>query len=72
MRSIKVRSRYYINNKNEPKDQLSHDTLAKDEAVLTESSAPMKRRFRHIAMQLRIIKKKNRNDREQANLETDL
>jgi hypothetical protein len=61
IRSVKVRSQYYIKNRNEPKDNLSHDTLANDETILTESSAPMRRRFRHIAQQIRIIKKAKHN-----------
>ncbi|HSX44173.1 MAG TPA: hypothetical protein VLE69_02655 [Candidatus Saccharimonadales bacterium] len=66
IRSVKVRSQRYINNEEEPRDKISHDTLAKDEMVLVEASPPMRQRFRLIAQRFRIItiEKKNRKNKQ--------
>lgn len=56
IKSIKVCSQRYIKNTDEPHDSLSHDTLAKDEAILVEDMPVMKRRFRLIAKNFRIIR----------------
>ncbi len=52
----KKHAQNYINATGEPRDHLSHDTLAKDEAILTGDMPAMKRRFRLIAKNFRIIR----------------
>lgn len=53
--SVKLRSRSYIKNQDEPKDEPAYDSLAKDETVLIENSPVMRQRFRQIAKRIRII-----------------
>lgn len=53
----KVRTRQYINNTDEPRDNLSHDSLANNETILVENSMFIKQRFRGIAQKIRRIKK---------------
>jgi hypothetical protein len=52
----KVSTRQYISNTDEPKDNLSYDSLAKDETILVGNSSPMKQRFRDVAQKIRRIK----------------
>lgn len=54
-RTVKVRKQRFIRNHAEPSDELSHDTLNKNETVLVEDSPIMRRRFRRIAQRIRII-----------------
>ena len=64
IKNVKFRSGRYIKNKDEPKDKISHDTLANDEIVLVEDSPRMRRKFRLVAQKFRIItiqKKRRRN-----------
>ncbi|HEY4963465.1 MAG TPA: hypothetical protein VIH90_02085 [Candidatus Saccharimonadales bacterium] len=55
-RRVKVRSQYYINSQREPNDNVSHDTLPRNEAVLLEKSPNMRGRFRNIAQKIRLIR----------------
>ena len=55
-RRVRVRSQFYINNQKEPKDNSSHDTLARNETVLIDTSPNMRGRFRSIAQRIRIIR----------------
>jgi hypothetical protein len=54
-RTVKVRKQNFIRNQGEPSDEVSHDSLNKDETVLVEDSPIMRRRFRRIAQRIRII-----------------
>ncbi len=62
IKSIKVRSQRYIKNTEEPRDSTSRDTLAKDETILVEDMPVMKRRFRLIAKNVRIIRFKKKRE----------
>jgi len=61
IKSVKFHPGRYIKNVDEPRDNVSHDTLANDEAILIEDSPPMRRRFRVIAKKFRIITIQKRN-----------
>ena len=56
LRSLKLRPQRYLKSLGEPKDKLAHDTSKHEETVLVEDSLVMRRKFRNIALRIRIIK----------------
>jgi hypothetical protein len=66
---LKGRTQHYLNNFQEPKDNVSHDSPIKDEKVLTGDSSIMRHKFRGIAQRIRFIRLQSDKKSPRANNE---